>query len=142
MDDAVQVLNYGDVESRASQQMEEKMKTKASVKVMNSYDYSHFEVSLSTDELVDADFVNQMRKRAQRLVDEAIRQYKKAKDEAMKKCSVDHERLMLSTEAKQIREKPESEWTAAEKAKIKALQDDAYWNKHDYNYDDDNTVPF
>lgn len=52
----------------------------ASVKVMRSYDYCHFEVSLSIDDAAtDAD-VDELRKRAARLVDKAVRQYVLAKD--------------------------------------------------------------
>lgn len=118
------------------------MKTKATVKVMNSYDYSHFEVTLSTDELVDADSVNVMRKRAQRLVDEAIRQYKVAKEKAQKRCSLEYERQNLKQEVSLIKLRPESEWTASDKAKVKAMDDDAYWRAHDYDYNDDNDLPF
>lgn len=118
------------------------MKTKASVKVMNSYDYSHFEVSLSTDDLVDADSVNVMRKRAQRLVDEAIRQYKVAKEKAQKRVSLEYERENLINEISLIRKRPESEWTASDKAKVKAMDDDAHWRAHDYDYGDDNNTPF
>lgn len=118
------------------------MKTKASVKVMNSYDYSHFEVILSTDDLVDADFVNSMRKRAQRLVDEAIRQYKKAKQEAVYKLGKETERANLVEQTERIKLKPESEWSAEEKAKVNALKDDIYWRQHDYDYNDDENLPF
>lgn len=55
------------------------MKTKASVKIMRSYDYNHFEVSLSTDELIDEKEVNSLRIKAAKLVDHAIEQYKKKK---------------------------------------------------------------
>jgi hypothetical protein len=49
------------------------MKTKrykASIKIMNSYDYSHFEVCLLSEKMVGIAEVNSMRKVAQRLVDE------------------------------------------------------------------------
>lgn len=55
------------------------MKTKASVKIMRSYDYNHFEVSLSTDELIDEKEVNSLIIKAAKLVDHAIEQYKKKK---------------------------------------------------------------
>ena len=43
----------------------------ASVKVMNSYDYGHFEMTLGTTEPVTMAEINEMRKDAQRLVDNA-----------------------------------------------------------------------
>ena len=51
---------------------------KATVRIMNSYDYSHFEVTLGSEQPLDAEGVNKMRAEAQRLVDIAIHDYKKA----------------------------------------------------------------
>lgn len=48
---------------------------KASVKIMRSYDYNHFEVTLSSDEDMTLDEVNEMRKSAARLADQALLQY-------------------------------------------------------------------
>ena len=42
----------------------------ASVKIMRSYDYNHFEICLS-DDCEDLKAVNELRKSAQRLADEA-----------------------------------------------------------------------
>jgi hypothetical protein len=47
----------------------------ASVKVMRSYDYCHFEVCLSLDKEMTLGEINNMRKDAARLADEAVRQY-------------------------------------------------------------------
>ena len=52
----------------------------ASVKIMLSHDYCHFEVALSSDAAVTPVQVNVMRKKAQFLADEAVRQYKLAKE--------------------------------------------------------------
>jgi len=49
----------------------------ASVKIMLSHDYCHFEVSKSTDDNITDKEINQMRKDVQKLADEAVRQYKK-----------------------------------------------------------------
>lgn len=57
----------------------------ASVKIMLSYDYNHFEVALS-EECEDLKAANELRKSAQRLADEAVRQYKVAQEMAAKKA--------------------------------------------------------
>lgn len=56
----------------------------ASVKVMLSYDYSHFEASMSVENesgLALSD-IDEARKKCQRLADKAVGQYKKAKQMA------------------------------------------------------------
>jgi len=47
----------------------------ASVRVMRSHDYCHFEVSLSADDLEDLKAVDDLRKAAARLADKAVAQY-------------------------------------------------------------------
>lgn len=111
-------------------------KMNASVKIMLSYDYNHFEVSLSAENL-DLNQVNELRKSAQRLADEAVRQYKVSKEKASRKEQLSYEKDRLTYEVKRINEKPESEWTAEEKAKVKALSDEEYFNRFNYNYEDD-----
>jgi len=56
----------------------------ASVKVMLSYDYSHFEASmqLENDEGLGMKDIDNARKNCQRLADKAVGQYKTAKDMA------------------------------------------------------------
>jgi len=103
----------------------------ASVKVMRSYDYCHFEISLSIDEttLEEAD---NLRKAAARLTDKAVHQYKIAKREAENMIHGGN-KLKLEKETKIIRENfPKSEWTPEQQAKIKALEDFEY-----YDYQDD-----
>ena len=46
---------------------------KGSVKIMLSYDYCHFEIALASDEEMELKEINEMRKDAQRLADEAVR---------------------------------------------------------------------
>jgi hypothetical protein len=112
---------------------------KGSVKIMLSYDYSHFEVALSSDQELDAKGVNALRKTAQRLADEAVRQYKKAKEEAeLRKQGVwDKENALR--EIKRIEAIPEAARTPREIAVLKQHQDEN-WEaqfEHDYDYDDD-----
>ena len=110
---------------------------KGSVKIMLSYDYCHFEVCLSSDKNMTLKKINETRKDAQRLADEAVRQYKVAKNKAELKIMLKHERMRLENDVKMIKEKPLSERTPEEKAKIKALRDKEYWKQYDYDYEDD-----
>ena len=113
-------------------------KFKASVKVMNSYDYGHFEFTLSSDQAKTKKEINEMRKEAQRLVDEAIRQYRKAKEMIAKRDSLGYERENLEREVKAIKENvPHNEWTPDQKAKVKHLTDKDYWSRYDYDYEDE-----
>lgn len=112
-------------------------KFKASVKVMNSYDYSHFEVSLASDQPMTIEEINGMRKTSQRLVDEAIRQYKIAKEKANQRENLGWETENLKKQFDIINKKPISEWTPEEKAKIKLMGDKDWQSQFDYDYEDD-----
>lgn len=105
----------------------------ASVKVMNSYDYGHFEITIGSDDVSSLAEINEMRKDAQRLVDNAIKQYKEAKKRA------NSDILWLKTKfyekAEEIRQKPVSEWSPEDKAHMKVLAD-KNWEEQ-YDYDDD-----
>ena len=70
------------------------------VKVMLSYDYNHFEVCLSVDENATLKEINERRKEAQRLCDEAVRQYKIAKVKAEKRTQLSYEFDQLEKEVK------------------------------------------
>lgn len=107
----------------------------ASVKIMLSYDYNHFEVCIGNDNDLSITEINEMRKNAQRLADEAVRQYKIAKEKSMKRLNLEYEKNQLLNEIKRIKDKPEPEWTASEKAQIKALEDKEYWGRYDYDYE-------
>ena len=109
----------------------------ASVKVMRSYDYCHFEVTLSTDRKLDVHGVNEMRKQAQRLADEAVRQYAKAKELVESELQFSYGLERIEREVGEIRTKPESEWTPPEKAEVKALEDYRHYEKFGYDYEDD-----
>ncbi len=109
----------------------------AQVKIMLSYDYCHFEITKGTDEDVSNKEINEMRKEVQRLADEAVRQYKKAKEMASKRANRMFEKEQLEKEVNNILEIPKSERTAEQRAKVKALEDREYWNEFDYDYDDD-----
>jgi len=110
--------------------------TLATVKVMLSYNYCHFEVSkqIEGDDISQVDIDN-ARKDCQRLADKAVGQYQKAKNEAANMTSSDMERQQLRREVALIKGKPEQEWSIYDKAKVKALSD--YDHEAFYNYMDD-----
>jgi hypothetical protein len=107
---------------------------KASVRVMNSHDYSHFEVTLSSDQEMTPPEINRMRIEAQKLVDEAIRQYKAKKEHENKIANLSWERERLGREVEYIRAHyQESEWAPEQKAKVKALSDHDFLAR-DFDY--------
>lgn len=108
----------------------------ASVKIMRSYDYNHFEVCLGVEDAT-LEQVDELRKDAQRLVDKAVEQYRLAREIAVKRCTLELEREKLEKEVEEIKRIPPSERTAEQRAKIKALEDDKYWRRYCYNYEDD-----
>ena len=110
---------------------------KPSVKIMLSYDYCHFEIALSSDDDMSFEQTNELRKSAQRLADEAVRQFQVAKRKAGLRFQLENERIELEEEVKKIRNLPIAKWTAEQKAKTKALEDGEYWEQHIYDYEDD-----
>ena len=112
---------------------------KASVKIMLSYDYSHFEVALSSDDDLDARDVNLLRKRAQRLADEAVRQYMRAKEAAANRAQGKYAKEQFLRDIKRIETTPEQERTVRDLATLKQYRDEN-WEaqfEDDYDYDDD-----
>jgi len=108
------------------------------VRVMLSYDYNHFEVALSTEEYPDLT-PNQLRKRAQRLCDEAVRQYQKAKELAARRAGASYEREAYLREIDRIGKLDEADRTVRELAMLKQYQDEEWEQqfKHEYDYEDD-----
>jgi len=114
-----------------------------SVKIMLSYDYCHFEICKSTTAAVTDEQVNIIRKGVQRLADEAVRQFIKAKAFADKLLQTkgEHNREQFFTD--KILAKPEGERTVNEVAQLKAFED-RNWKEElsrSYNYDDDDEEP-
>ena len=119
--------------------METIIKT-ASVKVMLSHDYSHFEASmvLENDNGLTLIDIDEARKNCQRLADKAVGQYKTAKSEANKLTATSYERQQLEREVREIKvSKIEEDWTLLERAKVKALADYNHQTMYDYNDDGD-----
>lgn len=111
----------------------------ATVKVMRSHDYCHFEVSLSAS--LDCppgspewfQHVDGLRKNAARLADKAVEQYKIAKREYTSETDTLDS---LKHDAERAENTPEAERAPEEKAAIKALADYRFHQRH-YDYEDD-----
>lgn len=112
----------------------------ASVKVMRSYDYCHFEINLSSEYEVGEIFtsqVDELRKEAARLADKAVEQYKLAKRASDRQLASDGKEIIrLKQLAGIIEGTPEYERTPEEKSILKALADSAYESRR-YDYQDD-----
>jgi hypothetical protein len=106
--------------------------TTASVRVMRSYDYNHFEITLGTSESATPEEVDSLRKEASRLADKAVKQYQIAKASAEREA-----RLKEVWRLKQAQETPEGERSSAEKAIIKYHDDAAFAARFHYDYEDD-----
>lgn len=110
----------------------------ASVKVMRSYDYCHFEVAL-TDDCATLDDVDALRKQAAVLVDEAVRQYKIAKRQEGKREGNEYQVRMFLERLERIKAKPRSELTPDEAATLRGAADREFMNEYDddaYYYSD------
>lgn len=118
--------------------------TQATVKVMRSHDYCHFEISLSTSDTIEGPplslpEVDELRKAAARLADKAVEQYKIAKEWASKNLTTTigekYQRVKKLAEIAQ--ETPEQQRTPEEKAIIKEVADLRYEMMRRYDYEDD-----
>ena len=112
----------------------------ASVKVMRSYDYCHFEVNLSTatDTGLLPEFVDNMRKEAMRLTDKAVEQYKTARKVEDQKLRAKGGLSRLQRDVDWIEKNvPEDQRTPEQQAAIKAFQDYNFQAQFDYDYEDD-----
>ena len=110
----------------------------ASVKIMRSYDYCHFEICLGTDEAVTLLDVDDMRKEAMRLVDKAVEQYKTAKEVRDYQQNNLYHYKCLEEKVQEIIDKvPETERTPQQKASIKELSDHHHEMQRQYDYEDD-----
>lgn len=125
--------------------METKIKN-ASVKVMLSYDYSHFEASmaLENEDGLTIQEVDEARKKCQRLADKAVAQYKKAKSMAASRSDGQYQMQNFETECKRILNKNEQDRTIKEIGMIKQYQEENWRSQFDYHYDydDDNDFNF
>jgi len=112
--------------------------TTGTVKVMRSYDYCHFELSLSAEPKMLSE-MDELRKCAARLVDKAVAQYQQARAHESQRLGLPGFRANLMAEVERIKLLPEDQWNPEQKAKVKTLADMAYWKKREalYDYEDD-----
>jgi hypothetical protein len=113
-------------------------KFKGSVKVMRSYDYCHFEICLGSDEEKSLQEIDEMRKEAARLTDQAVKQYQEMKKHTNYLIENDDylERLRVKvTHIEKIF--PKSTWTPEEKAEVIALRDVEFQMSQRYDYQDE-----
>ncbi len=110
------------------------------VNIMRSYDYCHFECELGSNEPLDILQIDEMRKHAALLVDEAVRQYKIART---KDYSRENRENMMRNEIEKLeiaKKKPKSELTPSEAALLRADSDKTFWStwdQEDYQYFDE-----
>lgn len=106
------------------------MPYKASVKVMRSYDYCHFEASLGSEEELSLQEIDDMRKMAASLVDRAVDDYRLMKAQESDRGMAKYNREEMKRRLAAIREKPEGERTLNEVALLKSAEDAAFWNQY------------
>src|SRR5512146_1762053 len=94
---------------------------------MRSYDYCHFEIALDAPEGATLDQINETRKQAALLVDEAIRQYKLAKKSETSRDNKAWQYEQALNRAKVLRQKPDSELSVNDCAFLRGLEDAAFW---------------
>lgn len=113
----------------------------ASVKVMLSYDYSHFEASMSleNDNGLSVQEIDYARKDCQRLANKAVAQYKTAKEMAAKRSDGQYRMDNFESECRKIKTKDEQDRTVKEIAMLKQYEDEAWRDQflYDYDFDDD-----
>ncbi len=115
------------------------IRTSATVKVMLSHNYNHFEASIALENAdgVSVSDIDNARKDCNRLCDKAIKQYNTAKVMESKRLSLRGEKDNLEREVREIKTRDESLWTVMEKAKVKTLSDHNWELLWDYE-DDEN----
>lgn len=119
----------------------ETIRKTASVKVMLSYDYSHFEASmtLENDEGLTIQEIDEARKSCQRLANKAVEQYKKAKQSAANRTDGQYKMQNFEKKCLEIAAKAEGDRTINEVAMLKQYNNEAWQSQFEdnYNYDDD-----
>lgn len=125
--------------------MDTKIKS-ASVKVMLSYDYSHFEaaMALENDNGISIIEMDEARKDCQRLADKAIGQYKQAKISAANRSDGKYRITNFENQCKAILLKSEGDRTINEIAMLKQYESENWQAQFEdrYDYDDDKNYRF
>lgn len=111
----------------------------ATVKVMLSHNYNHFEtsISLENEEGIKIEEIDEARKDCSRLCDKAIKQYEQAIIIQIKRCKLADEKRQMDIEVKEIKEKDKEQRTVKEKATVKAFEEYNWELRWDYDDIDD-----
>lgn len=112
----------------------------ATVRVMRSHDYCHFEATLSTEVPATRAEINEMRKEAALLCDEAVRQYRVMKKREVEAIGNQSERERVTKRLDYIRTLDRDRLTVEDAALLKASEDVAFMESLDagyYRYDDE-----
>lgn len=110
---------------------------------MLSYDYCHFEVSMSLENEsgLSGVVIDDARKKCQRLADKAVGQYKKAKQMASNRSDGEYQMRNFREQCEIIKSKDEQDRTIKEVAMLKQYEDENwqanFMYEYDYNDDDD-----
>lgn len=124
----------------------ETIRKSASVKVMLSYDYCHFEVAMAVENEsgLQPQDIDNARKTCQRLADKAVGQYKTAKDAAAKRSDGAFQMQNFEAECKKIQQKSEGDRTLKEIAMLKQYENEKWQAQfeYEYDYDDDDNYGF
>lgn len=108
---------------------------------MLSYDYSHFETSMSLGDEngITNEDIDNARKDCQRLCDKAVKQFKIAKLIAAKRSDGQYQMTNFENECKRIAAKQEHDRTLKEIGMLKQYQDEQWREnfEYDYDYEDD-----
>lgn len=117
--------------------MSETIIKSASVKVMQSYNYCHFEASmaLENDNGLSMQDIDSARKNCQRLTDKAVGQYQKAKEAAAKRSNNEYEKKVFLSQIESIKKKEEHDRTIKEIAMLKQYEDENWQAQFNYEYD-------
>lgn len=107
----------------------------ATVKVMLSHNYNHFEASIALENENGVSFeeIDNARKDCNRLCDKAIIQYQQAKAHETKRLNLKSEKAQLEREVAEIKQREKEFWSVTDKAKVKALEDHNWELKWDYD---------
>jgi len=113
----------------------------ASVKVMLSYDYSHFEASMSLENEngISINEIDSARKKCQRLADKAVEQYRIAKEKVQNRSNAKYDSERFENACQRIADKNECDRTIKEIAMFKQFRDEDWQSQftYPYDYDDD-----
>jgi len=113
-----------------------------SIKVMLSYDYCHFEssMSLENESGVQKSEIDSARKDCMRLCDKAVSQYKIAKEMATLRQNGKYKMHNFEQECKKIEMIPEGGRTLDQIAMLKQYSDENWQAQFDYDYDYEDEV--